>query len=562
MAISANHTRFVTNEYVSPIPAEDLIKVALKKQEMYDEGRKQIKQVYDNYGKMRANIINENARNYYDQEFNKMVKNVQQNAGLDFANLGNVEAVINLGKPFENDQYIRTALENGQEYQRRIAEMNNTAKDKRSADNDLVYMYDANQYIEKGGLDTKLAKNKSYQQYVDISAKMKAAEKEIEAETFTTFEQGPAGYLQQVEHKRKTREDVYNRLMSSLTPEEQAQLQIHAQANMYRMGNDVVYQTWVGSNKEEKLLADQTRKRAMQELGRLSSIKKPTAEQISQMNNLQQAINYNEQVIKAADQNIQMNPDEFDMGEYVPFFTRRFVDGIAKNLAFENTKTELKENKIYMANLEHNYKLSEIAAQGAETRKNKEYEQQLEYTTESGASANRLSGISKVLTSVPTTKGSAAISDMITQVTNNEKLAQSTKDAYLEQLNSLLTTYKYAEANKSKDNLVVSINRSMGNGYTTSLSDFLKSSPLTLMSSGQIAQIEIRSKAQKETTEQIKAESKAKLEGELEAKSQLYKDNKELAELLFGKSSGGAAPMDPAALKAMADAIQKGAKKP
>lgn len=562
MAISANHTRFVTNEYVSPIPAEDLIKVALKKQEMYDEGRKQIKQVYDNYGKMRANIINENARNYYDQEFNKMVKNVQQNAGLDFANLGNVEAVINLGKPFENDQYIRTALENGQEYQRRIAEMNNTAKDKRSADNDLVYMYDANQYIEKGGLDTKLAKNKSYQQYVDISAKMKAAEKEIEAETFTTFEQGPAGYLQQVEHKRKTREDVYNRLMSSLTPEEQAQLQIHAQANMYRMGNDVVYQTWVGSNKEEKLLADQTRKRAMQELGRLSSIKKPTAEQISQMNNLQQAINYNEQVIKAADQNIQMNPDEFDMGEYVPFFTRRFVDGIAKNLAFENTKTELKENKIYMANLEHNYKLSEIAAQGAETRKNKEYEQQLEYTTESGASANRLSGISKVLTSVPTTKGSAAISDMITQVTNNEKLAQSTKDAYLEQLNSLLTTYKYAEANKSKDNLVVSINRSMGNGYTTSLSDFLESSPLTLMSSGQIAQIEIRSKAQKETTEQIKAESKAKLEGELEAKSQLYKDNKELAELLFGKSSGGAAPMDPAALKAMADAIQKGAKKP
>lgn len=560
MAIAAQHTRFETHEYISPIPAEDLIKVAIKKQEMYDEGRKQIKQNYDQYGKIRSTIVNESARNYFDQEMGKLMKNIQQNAGLDFANVGNVEAVINLGKPFENDQYIKTALENGQEYQRRIAEMNNTAKDKRSADNDLVYMYDVNQYIEKGGLDTKLAKNRSYQQYVDISAKMKAAEKEIEAETFTTFAEGPAGYLQQVEHKRKTREDVYNRLMSSLTPEEQAQLQIHAQANMYRMGNDVVYQTWVGSNKEEKLLADQTRKRAMQELGRLSSIKKPTAEQISQMNNLQQAINYNEQVIKAADQNIQMNPDEFDMGEYVPFFTRRFVDGIAKNLAFENTKTELKENKIYMANLEHNYKLSEIAAQGAETRKNKEYEQQLEYTTQSGASANRLSGISKVLTSVPTTKGSAAISDMITQVTNNEKLAQSTKDAYLEQLNSLLTTYKYAEANKSKDNLVVSINRSMGNGYTTSLSDFLESSPLTLMSSGQIAQIEIRSKAQKETTEQIKAESKAKLEGELDAKAQLYKDNKELAELLFGKSSGGAAPMDPAALKAMADAIQKAAK--
>ena len=43
MAIAAEHTRFETNEYISPIAAEDLIKVAVKKQEMYDEGRKQIK---------------------------------------------------------------------------------------------------------------------------------------------------------------------------------------------------------------------------------------------------------------------------------------------------------------------------------------------------------------------------------------------------------------------------------------------------------------------------------------------------------------------------------------
>lgn len=564
MAIAAQHTQFVTNDYISPIPAEDLIKVALKKQEMYDEGRKQIKQVYDNYGKMRSTIINENARNYFDQEFNKLVKNVQSNAGLDFANIGNVEAVINLGKPFENDEYIKTALENGQEYQRRVTEMNGMAKDKRSSDNDLVYMYDVNKYIESGGLDTKLAKNKSYQQYVDISAKMRAAEKEIEAETYTTFEQGPAGYLQQVEHKRKTREDIYNRLMSSLSPEEQAQLQVHAQANMYRMGNDVVYQSWVGSNKEEKLLADQTRKRAMQELGRLSSIKKPTAEQIDQMNSLQQAISYNEQVIKAADENIKMNPDDFDMGEYVPFFTKRFVDGIAKQLAFNNTKVELKENKVYMANLEHQYKLSEIAAQGAETRKNKEYEQQLDYTTQSGASANRLSGIAKVLTSVPTTKGSAAINDMISQINANTKLAQSTKDAYLEQLNTLLTTYKYAEANKGRGDLVVSINRSMGNGYNTSLSDFLESNPLTLMSSGQIAQIEVRAKVggkENKTPEQIKNEEKARTQGDLEAKAELYKTNPELAKLLYGKSStggGGESTLTPEQLKAIQDGLKKG----
>jgi hypothetical protein len=569
MAIAAQHTQFVTNDYISPIPAEDLIKVALKKQEMYDEGRKQIKQVYDNYGKLRGTIINENAKNYFDQEFNKLVKNVQGNAGLDFANIGNVEAVINLGKPFENDQYIKTALENGQEYQRRVTEMNGMAKDKRSSDNDLVYMYDVNSYIESGGLDTKLAKNKSYQQYVDISAKMKAAEKEIEAETFTTFEQGPAGYIQQVEHKRKTREDVYNRLMSSLTPEEQAQLQIHSQANMYRLGSDVLYQSWVGSNKEEKLLADETRKKAMQELGRLTSVKKPTAEQISQMNSLQQVISYNEQVITAANENIKMNPDDFDMGEYVPFFTKRFVDGISKQLSFNNTKTELKENKVYMANLENQFKLSQIAAQGAESRKTKEFEQQLDYTTQSGASANRLSGITKVLKTVPTTKGSAAISDMITQITNNPDLKQSVKDGYLEQLNTLLNTYKYAEANKDKGNLIVSINRSMGKGYNTSLSDFLEANPLTLMSSGQIAQIEVRSKTsgsgkESKTPDQIREEERAKTQGDLDAKAQLFKDNSDLAKLLYGKSSSGGAGADagatPEQIKAMQDMLNKGPK--
>jgi hypothetical protein len=95
MAISAQHTQFVTSPYINALPAEDLIKVALKKQEMYDEGKKQIKQNLDNYGKLRSNIINENERNYFDQELNKMVKNVQQNAGLDFSNMSNVEAVIN-----------------------------------------------------------------------------------------------------------------------------------------------------------------------------------------------------------------------------------------------------------------------------------------------------------------------------------------------------------------------------------------------------------------------------------------------------------------------------------
>lgn len=557
MAISAQHTQFVTNEYISPIPSEDLIKVALKKQDMYDEGRKQIKQVYDNYGKLRSTIINENAKNYFDQEFNKLVKNVQQNAGLDFANLGNVEAVINLGKPFENDKYIKTALDNGIEYQRRMAEMNSMDKDKRSADNDLVYMYDANDYIENGGLDTKLSKNKTYQQYVDISAKMRELEKEVEAETFTTFEEGPRGYLQQVEHKRKTREDIYNRLITSLSPEEQAQFQIHAQANMLRMGNDVLYQTWVGANKEEKLLATETRKSALQQLAAYEKIKKPTATDKEAMNRLQQIISTQEEIIGAADENIRMNPDDFDMGEYLPFFTKRFVDGISKQLAFNQTKSELKEDRVYMANLENNLALSRIRAQANAERETLQFKDDLDYTTQSGSSINLLSGIGKFV-SAPTKTGSAGIQELITSIEGNTKLNAQLKQKYLSQLKSLAETYRVAESNKNNSGYVVSINRGLGKGYTTSLSDFLSANPIDNILSGAITSIEVRKKTATSTTkasktpEQIQKEEAAKTAGDLEAKAKLYKENPEMFKLLYGsKSSSGGGGIDPEVLRQM-----------
>ena len=37
MPISAQHTKFEYPDYISPFPADELIKLAVKKQEMYDD---------------------------------------------------------------------------------------------------------------------------------------------------------------------------------------------------------------------------------------------------------------------------------------------------------------------------------------------------------------------------------------------------------------------------------------------------------------------------------------------------------------------------------------------
>jgi hypothetical protein len=528
MAIAAQHTKFESHDYISPIPAEDLIKVALKKQEMYDEGKKQIKQAVSKYEEMGNLIINENERNYYFQEMDKMAKNIQQNAGLDFANMNNVEAVINLGKPFENDEYIKTALDNGIEYQRRNKELSSVPKDKRSADNDLVYMQDINDHISKGGLGNKLQKNKTYTQYVDVSEKMAAAEKEVQGTVSSIYTKGgkngvPLGYLEKVDIERKTRNEVYQRLMLSMTDEEKQQLQISAQAQMYRVGPDACYQTWVGSNKQEKLLANQTRKEAMQQLSGLNAIpaKQRTEQHNSDISRLENIIAEQEATIAAADSHINQSPDDFDINDYNDFFTRRFVLGQAERLKFEKRKTDLKEDKVYMSDLEHKQALSEISARGAQERQTAEFSKELEYNVQSGASLTTLKGASSKLGVLPASGAkSGQIANTIASIDGDATLSASVKTAYKTQLAQLQKTYEYAEANRGNSTMRVSITPiSGGKAYTTSVDDFLGQDLQTILEGG-FAKIEIKShtgsKGSK-TPEQIQEETEATYKGKIGA---------------------------------------------
>jgi hypothetical protein len=485
MAIAAQHNRFVTNEYVNALPADDFIKVAMKKQEMFDEGRKQIKQNLDNYGKLRSTIVNENARNYFDQELNKLVKNVQENAGLDFSNLNNVEAVINLGKPFENDQYIKNALDNGLEYQRRAKELEGMDKSLRSADNDLVYMYDMNQYMEKGGLDTKVAKGKTYQQYIDVKDKVSKIEKDVQAQMQTIYRQGPAGYIEKVEIERKTQEEISRRIEASLSPEEQNQLQIHAQAQMYRLGPDVLYQTWVGANKQEKLMFDDTRKKAMYRKSELSALKNRTAEQTQELNDLDKIIQESDAVISAATQNANMNPDEFDMEEYLPFFSRRFINGIAANLTVEKVKSDLKKDEVFMTNLEHRNRMAQISATGREARLTAQFEfQQENFVPEMQATLYTLKNVMST-TVLPKdfkldTKASKSeqINSLIAAISKNDKVADINKRRYIDNLTTLQKIYQSYESNPNSQDVII-FDKANGLGQTqTSVKDFL-SAPIT-----------------------------------------------------------------------------------
>lgn len=539
MAISAQHNRFQFNEYISPIASQDLINVALKKQEMYDEGRKQIKQVYDNYGQLRSTIINESARNYFDQEFSKLIKNVQENAGLDFANIGNVEAVINLGKPFENDQYIKNALENGMEAKRRYAELEKVDKSQRNADNDLVYLNDIMEYQQRGGLDTKLQKNKTYESYIDIKKKLEEAEKAVEAETDydMTTDGTPEGYLGLIEIKRKRADDIYQRAMENMTPDEQRQLQIHAQAQMLRLGSDAVYQTWVGHNKEQKMASEAVLNQTKKQMLRLSALspQQQTPEVRETIKRYQQIIDQQQSVVDAANENIQMNPDDFDLGEYTGFFTKRFIDGFSKRMAFENRKLDLKEDIAWKLRTQHRNELAQISAREASQKRVEQYKLDMSFVPKASTNTASLRGVTGLLTNpalvTSAANNAAKISEIKTQITANANIPAARKTQILNELTQLEAVYSQPDG-------VVTINRGTGNSYVSSIDDFRRGDVLEWMESGNLIEAGNHPSYEKEFQE-----AKAGVEAKLKAYQDLTVRSGDLGnsvwDKVMGKSSTG-----------------------
>ena len=144
MPISANHNKFVYPDYISPLPADDLIKFASKKQEMYNEGEAKIQQTLDSYQKVKNQLVRDADKEYFDKSMAGLVKAVNSSAGLDFSNKSNVQAVLNIGRPFENDPTLLKSVASSGNYNKMMEEYKKLDPKLKSPSNDHFYF----NYIE------------------------------------------------------------------------------------------------------------------------------------------------------------------------------------------------------------------------------------------------------------------------------------------------------------------------------------------------------------------------------------------------------------------------------
>jgi hypothetical protein len=257
MPISAQHTKFVYPDYIESLPADDLIKLAVKKQEMFDEGRSKVQQSIDAYGKIRNSLVRDVDKEYFDKNMNNLVKAINQNAGLDFSVKGNVDSVLNIGRPLENDATLLGAVDSAKTYNSMMEEYKKLDPKLKSPVNDYFYFKDIAAWKNNGDVGTKL-NYQSYKPYQEgTGKKWGEAFSKIKPNIETQFEFTPDGRrIQKTVVSSVDQGRVRDAYMSMLTPAEMEQLQMDAQYKYLNSNQDAIKGQYQGHMNETLQLSN------------------------------------------------------------------------------------------------------------------------------------------------------------------------------------------------------------------------------------------------------------------------------------------------------------------
>ena len=354
MPISAQHTKFVYPDYISPLPAEDLIKFAEKKQQMYDEGVSKVQQSLDSYNNLRGSILTDVEKEYFDKSMGNLVKSISNSAGLDFSNKANVQAVLSVGKPLERDQYITTAISNGKEVSRRQEQLSKMKPGERSAVNDHFYMKDVQDYMKSGKLGQKIGYGKEYTPYVDLSKdwmEFMKTQKPNQDESFNmNSAMGPA-YIEKVTVEGYNTTDLANKFKSFIAtdPNKLRQFQMDAGYSLEQVGTESAHQGYVEDMQAKAATAAQNAQMFRAESDKLQRAYNTTGSATvkAQLEQTKQKAVYYEQSRLLAEQKAATPVEDFDLGEYMEIYQDKFATNMGNMYASQKVSRDLITNQYW-----------------------------------------------------------------------------------------------------------------------------------------------------------------------------------------------------------------------
>lgn len=341
-------------DYISPLPADDFIKVAVKKQELYDQGIAQVQEKVDAYSQLRSLMLTDEEKKYFDDSMNSMVKEINKNAGLDFSFKQNVSAVLGLGRQLENNPYISIAVSNGKEAQRRSQALASMDSSKRSAANDYFYMKDINDLMQSGGLGKKIAVGKSYEDYYDLSKDwaefMKNIKGTVGDDQFVTDPKNPA-YIQKITTEGFDKNEIASRFQSYIAtnPKALRQLQIDTDYNLNKLGKENAYAGYTDAMRKQAESASVNAANYANMVSQLESAyqksQSPTVK--TQLDSAKERLAYYENARVSAIQEANKPYDQFDINEYSRIYMSDVVNNMSNMYAGQKVKRDLITNEYW-----------------------------------------------------------------------------------------------------------------------------------------------------------------------------------------------------------------------
>jgi len=333
MAISHRHRPFQYPEYISPLPADDLIKVGTIKQSLYNEGIEKIQKRIDELDKYGFDLVKPEDKKYFSQEMDKFIKSVNESAAkTDFSVLPNVRNILSIGRPLENDPNILNAIQSTAEYRRRQKELAKIPTKDRGPANDWLFMNDAESWLNDGKVGSKLSSGKTYTPYVDpakyVSEMVTKMKGNIEAEV-----RAENGFLQESQVEEITQQRLKAWMETSLPPQVVNQIKLDA---MYEAKD-------LSSEEIKNYYFDKTYK-AHEQIDEMLGILKqlPTLNKAQQ--NMYNQLTIQKDVLQNELYNIQ-NSEEDARELYINDAFDKFITGQTRAYAYRKEKESWKANQ-------------------------------------------------------------------------------------------------------------------------------------------------------------------------------------------------------------------------
>ena len=347
MPIAHISTPLATTEYVDPISFDLFKDVVIKKQELYNEGRSLVQQKLDNTSQIEGMLGNQADKEYFRQEMKKYTDAINKNAGVDFSQKANVQAVLNIGRPLENDQILLTAINSAQNKKKMMDERQKLDPKLISPANDALFFDPIVAYSESKTPGTALAYN-PYQPYSNEVVEMlpKIIDK-LKPNISETYEMDKSGrYLIKRKYTELDAVRIKEALTGSLSPAGQKQLAIDAQYALKTAGKGTFipeYGKYLNSTVESSASRVADAEKNYKESAKTFGQNDPRTQQA--FNNLNKYQIAHETYIKKANR----TPDQISDSELVNFIIDQNLSDAAGPYAYQQSENDMDADKYALA---------------------------------------------------------------------------------------------------------------------------------------------------------------------------------------------------------------------